>query len=258
VPKGVLVITDKNRLGVNIDHIATLRQARGESYPSLVDAAKIVFAAGADQLTVHLREDQRHIQKSDMQALQDLCRTFCKPLNFEMSTSRFVLEECLRVKPAWVCLVPERRLEQTTEGGLNLLNPLVFKSIAGAVAEIREFSPKTKISLFVEASLEHVAMIEQLKPDAVEVHTGAFAHAFNKGKNCEEFKPIFQTFAEKIKDLNISLHAGHGLTLESTKTLVSWHIFSEFNIGHALVCDAIFLGLEKSVSQFVKVLREVL
>jgi len=171
------------RLGINIDHVATLRQARGESYPSLVSAAEVALENGADQITIHLREDRRHIQDTDVEAIALVTRKFGKPLNLEMGAAEEILNMAIEVSPSWICLVPEKREELTTEGGLNLLNDEVFSKLQSVCNQLRKNIEGVKISLFLEAREEVLMRALDLCVDAVEIHTGEYASDFLNGED---------------------------------------------------------------------------
>ena len=176
----------KARLGVNIDHVATLRQARGEFYPRVTRAAELVIATGADQITMHLREDRRHIQDQDMYDVHKLTKSAGIPLNFEMGANEDIIDVALKVKPEWICLVPEKREEKTTEGGLNLKDPNTFERIESCMARLRTGIENVKISLFVEAEHETIKLCQELKPEAVEIHTGEYAKDFLENKSIQK------------------------------------------------------------------------
>jgi pyridoxine 5-phosphate synthase len=242
------------RLGVNIDHVATLRQLRGKNYPSVVDAAITCLAAGADQITIHLREDRRHIQDTDVEAVRLATRRFGRPLNLEMAANDEIVEIAIATAPDWVCLVPEKRQELTTEGGLNLLDAEVFGRVENACAKMRQALPHLKISLFLEAVPEILAAAVKLKPDAVEIHTGRYANAFLQEEDYADLLATFREGAAFLKQHQIAIHAGHGLTLESLAPLQKENLFSEYNIGHWIICQALFKGLGPTVEQVKKYL----
>ena len=175
------------RLGINIDHVATLRQARGEDYPSVVAAATTVLKNGADQITIHLREDRRHIQDTDVEAVRLVTRRYGKPLNLEMAISDEITDVAIATFPDWVCLVPEKREEKTTEGGLDILDDQNFKRVSKTCQRLRESIPGVKISLFVETSDEVLHKSSQLGVDAVEIHTGDYARAHLNGESFEDY-----------------------------------------------------------------------
>ena len=237
------------RLGVNIDHVATLRQLRGKNYPSVVDAAITCLAAGADQITIHLREDRRHIQDTDVEAIRLATQRFGRPLNLEMAANEEIIEIAIATSPDWVCLVPEKRQELTTEGGLNLRDAEVFARVKNACDKMRQALPHLKISLFLEAVPEILAAAVKLKPDAVEIHTGRYANAFLQEEDYQDILESFRKAEAFLKQQHIAVHAGHGLTLESLAPLQKENLFSEYNIGHWIICQALFKGLGPTVEQ---------
>lgn len=243
------------RLGVNIDHVATLRQQRGEGYPSLVDAAYEVLDCGADQITIHLREDRRHIQDPDVPAVKLVCERFNKPLNLELGIDAGILAIACEVKPEWICIVPEKREERTTEGGLNLVDMDSFNRIKKAIELLREKTPTSKISLFVECDHETLLKCIELKVDAVEIHTGDYAIAFNEENPIDIYLDKFKAHRSMINDAGMGYHAGHGLTDESLKLLVAKQLFEEYNIGHWIICDAVFAGIRKSTEKLIKICK---
>lgn len=241
------------RLGVNIDHVATLRQARGEAYPSVVSAAAMVLENGADQLTIHLREDRRHIQDTDVEALRLMTKKHGKPLNFELATAGEIVDIALATNPDWFCLVPEKREERTTEGGLDLKNDQVFERLKATVLRMRQECPQSRISLFLEADLEVLERLAGLPIDAVEIHTGEFARLFLHGEETSSELARFSAARDVLSQMRIACHAGHGLTRESVLPLLESRLFEEYNIGHWIISEAIFHGLGK----VVKELREL-
>lgn len=240
------------RLGVNIDHVATLRQARKSSYPSLLQAAKMSIASGADQITIHLRKDRRHIQDVDVPNIIELCHAENSFLNLEICSDEEMIDKACFYKPDWVCLVPERAEEQTTEGGLNLSIESVYHSIKIAVEKLKLKTPKSKISLFIAPDVKIIDKILSLKVHAVEVHTGDYAHDFPK---IDQHLKIMETFSMQLKEKSsglIGIHAGHGLTVESIIPLLKQGIFEEYNIGHWIICQAVFEGLGNVVDNLKK------
>ena len=238
------------RLGVNIDHVATLREARGEAYPSLKNAAEICLDSGADQITIHLREDRRHIQDADVPIIRRVTKEKGKLMNLEMGCDPGILEVALIHKPDWVCLVPEKREEQTTEGGLNLLDPNHFEKIKTACIRLKDSIPNLKISLFVESDIPTLEKVDELGRDlidAVEIHTGDYAIHYLASKNIETFFQDFKRAKKFVEDRGIACHAGHGLTSDSVKPLVKQGLFEEYNIGHWIISESVFLGLEEVV-----------
>lgn len=231
------------RLGVNIDHVATLRQARGEDYPSIVEAANTCLSQGADQITIHLREDRRHIQDTDVEAVSLVTQKYGKPLNFEMGCNQEIIEVALATAPEWICLVPEKRQEQTTEGGLDLIDSKNFDKVESTIQTFRSHLKQTKISLFIESDKKSIEKAIEFKVDAVEIHTGEFAKAFLRGDNLSSFYSSYQQAKETLNQAGIGCHAGHGLTYESVRPLLERKLFEEYNIGHWIICDSIFHGL---------------
>ncbi len=243
------------KLGVNIDHVATLRQQRDEGYPSLVDAADATLRAGANQITIHLREDRRHIQDTDIQSVLLVTRKFGVPLNLEMGCSREIAEIAVASAPEWICLVPEKREEKTTEGGLDLSDGN-FTKVKETMEYLREHIPGVKISLFVEASSEIMKSSLELKADAVEIHTGMYAKAFLEGEEISPYIKKYQECYELVKDSTTLYHAGHGLTLESVEPLLELKIFREYNIGHWIIAQSIFEGLDSVTKKFLELFKK--
>lgn len=244
------------RLGVNIDHVATLRQARGEDYPSIVEAARVVLENGADQITIHLREDRRHIQDTDVEAVQLVTKRYGKPLNLEMGCNKEIIDIAVATAPEWICLVPEKREEKTTEGGLDLLSEGNNKKVKETCDYLKEKIPSTKISLFLEADIHTLVKASEMKIDAVEIHTGDYAKAFLQGEDFEKYLTQYKAAREFLLSKNINCHAGHGLTIESVCPLLSNALFEEYNIGHWMICQAIFEGLGSVTSKMKKVFEE--
>ncbi len=238
----------KARLGVNIDHVATLRQARGESYPSIVDAANVCLGNGADQITIHLREDRRHIQDTDVEAVRLVTKKFGKPLNLEIGVDPEIVDIAIATAPDWICVVPEKREEKTTEGGLDLKSSENFEKVKNACSLLKEKIPGVKISLFVEADEETLRKCKEIPCDAVEIHTGDFARAHLNGEDTEGFIDQFRQSKKLCAELGLGHHAGHGLTHDSVAPLVKEELFIEYNIGHWIICQAVFDGLAKVVS----------
>jgi pyridoxine 5-phosphate synthase len=235
------------RLGVNIDHVATLRQARGEEYPSIVDAASVALNNGGDQITIHLREDRRHIQDTDVEAVRLVTKRYGKPLNLEMGVDPEIVEIAIASMPEWICLVPEKRQEKTTEGGLDLKDVNNFIRIEDACKKLKSSIKDVKISLFLEANLETLVKASELPIDAVEIHTGEYAKAFLDGEDFSKYVSQFKMAKEFLMKSNIACHAGHGLTNESVVPLLEEKIFEEYNIGHWIICDALFNGLSNTM-----------
>jgi pyridoxine 5-phosphate synthase len=236
------------RLGLNIDHIATLRNARGEHHPDPFYAAKFVNKQGADLITIHLREDRRHIKDLDA---KKICSIKNLLINLEISIKDEIVKNALKIKPNFICIVPENRKEITTEGGLDLnRNKNKIKSI------IKLFKDKNiRTSLFVNPSLKDILISKDLGADCVEIHTGRFSNLIkSKNKIKNEFFRIKKCskLAEKI---GLEVHAGHGLDYQSTKVLSKIDEIKEFNIGHFIIGESIFYGLNKVIKNFRKILR---
>jgi pyridoxine 5-phosphate synthase len=246
----------KIRLGVNIDHVATLRQARGEEYPSLILAAQTCLEVGADQITIHLREDRRHIQDTDVPAIKLVTQRYGVPLNLEIGANDEIIDLAIDVKPEWICLVPEKREEKTTEGGLNLLDEKQFKRISQSCDRLKQSIPNVQISLFVEANQKVLEKCLKLNIDAVEIHTGDYALDFNRGESIESHLEQFKLMKKYVESNGIKYHAGHGLTDESVVPLVENKLFDEYNIGHWIICDSLFNGLMNSVQKLLTIINK--
>ncbi len=240
----------KIRLGVNVDHVATLRNARGGLFPDPVRAARMALAAGADGITAHLREDRRHIQDEDMKRLRDLPA----PLNFEMAATEQMLDIALKIRPHACCLVPEKRTERTTEGGLDVVGGL--DRLKPFVSELSHAG--IRVSLFIEPSPEALAAAKEIKAPVVELHTGAWCHALEAGEKARaaaEFARLRAAAAETEK-LGIECHAGHGLDFGTARKIAAFPQIVELNIGHFLVAEAVFIGLEASVKQMIAAIEK--
>jgi pyridoxine 5-phosphate synthase len=244
------------RLGVNIDHVATLRQQRGEFYPEVERAAEVALATGAHQITIHLREDRRHIQDRDVPVVHNMCQKFGKPLNLEMGASEEMIQIAIKERPEWVCLVPEKREERTTEGGLDILDPKNFERIQKACDEIKKGSPKTKISLFVEADEEVLQKCLFIKADAVEIHTGEYAKDFLDKKDLIHHLQRYRKGCLKMKSHGWGYHAGHGLTFESLLPLLQEGDFEEYNIGHWIIAESVFIGMGHVIKEMLTLINQ--
>jgi pyridoxine 5-phosphate synthase len=244
------------RLGVNIDHVATLRQQRGEFYPEVPRAAEVSLATGAHQITIHLREDRRHIQDKDVPAVHAVCKKFNMPLNFEMGCHDEMIAIAINEKPGWVCLVPEKREERTTEGGLDVVDEKNFQRVKIACEKIKHGSPQTKISLFVEADEKVLKRCLELKADAVEIHTGDYAKDFLQKKDLSKHLEKFEKGAAIIKQKGWGYHAGHGLTFESLEPLLMQARFEEYNIGHWIIAESVFIGLGHVVKEMLTLIKK--
>ena len=237
------------RLGVNIDHIATLRNARGEFHPDPIKAAKFVKKAGADSITIHLREDRRHINDNDA---KKICSINNLLVNLEISTNPKIVKIALKIKPNYICIVPENRKEITTEGGLNLKrNKIKIKNI------ISLFKKKNiRTSLFIDPNIEDVKISKEIKSDCIEIHTGRLANLIkSKKKYLKELNRV-KKCSKKAKEIGLEVHAGHGLDYKTTKILTKINQIEEFNIGHYLIGESIFFGLSKVIKNFKKILKK--
>lgn len=244
------------RLGINIDHVATLRQQRGEDYPSVVEAAQVSLVNDADQITIHLREDRRHIQDTDVETVKLVTKKHGKPLNLEMGVNPEILEIAIASSPEWICIVPEKREEKTTEGGLDLLDTNNFIKVEQAVKKLKANIKDVKISLFLEANLEVLIKASELNIDAVEIHTGEYAGAFNHGDDLTNYLDKFRAAHDFLISKKIAVHAGHGLTDESVIPLLELKIFEEYNIGHWIICNAVFNGLSHTIKSLKKIISD--
>ena len=236
------------RLGVNIDHVATVRNARGENYPSPLRAALLANKYGADSITIHLREDRRHIKDQDLKIIKSKLKI---PLNLEMAPTKDMLMISLKYKPDYVCIVPEKRKEITTEGGINLNKNINF--IKKMIKKLKE--KNIRVSLFIEPNIKAIKTAKELNADCVELHTGKFCLLHNKKKKTKvELKKILNAvnFANKIK---LEVHVGHGITFSSAKKLAKINGIKEFNIGHFLIGESIFIGIKKTIKNFKKILK---
>jgi len=233
----------KIRLGVNIDHVATVRNARGESYPSPLRAALLAQKSGADSVTIHLREDRRHINELDLKQIKSKLKI---PLNLEIAATKEMLNIALKRKPPFICIVPEKRQEITTEGGLNLKFRRNF--LKSVIDKLKKNN--SRISLFVEPNIHDIADAKNLNADCVEIHTGKFCNLINKKKNYKNELLRIKKAVDLGNTLNLEVHAGHGLTYKSAKILSKIKGIKEFNIGHFLIGESIFSGLNKTIKEF--------
>ena len=235
------------RLGVNIDHVATVRNARGERYPSPLRAALLAEKNGADSVTIHLREDRRHINEFDLKQIKKKLKI---PLNLEIAATKEMLAIASRSNPPFICIVPEKRKEITTEGGLNLnYNKIFLKTL---IKKLKK--KKSRISLFIEPSIKDLNKAKELDADCVEIHTGKLCNLINKKKKYKnEYARILKA-VRKGNELGLEVHAGHGLTFTSAKILSKIKGIQEFNIGHFLIGESIFEGMSSTIKKFKKIL----
>ncbi len=239
------------RLGVNIDHVATVRNARGSAYPDPVRAAKLAEQAGADGITAHLREDRRHITDSDIERLAEALDV---PLNFEMAATDEMQAIALRHKPHAVCIVPEKREELTTEGGLEVAGQ--EDRLARFIAPLREAG--CRVSLFVAADKVQIEAAARIGADIVELHAGAYCDLFHEGKPEESARELdaLREMSAYGASLGLEIHAGHGFTYETVKPVAAFPEVMELNIGHFLIGEAIFVGLEGAIAEMRRLMQE--
>ena len=234
----------KLRLGVNIDHVATVRNARGGVYPDPLRAARIAEEAGADGITAHLREDRRHISDADIEGLMEVLTV---PLNFEMAATDEMQKIALRHKPHAVCIVPEKREERTTEGGLEVARE--ENKLAHFIAPLRDVG--CRVSIFIAADQRQIEAAHRIGAEVIELHTGAYCDAFSEGREDDAARELealrqMSTFAHS---LGLEVHAGHGLTYDTVMPIAAFPEVRELNIGHFLIGESIFLGLDPAIRE---------
>lgn len=234
---------ERVRLGVNIDHVATVRNARGGSHPDPVRAARMALAAGGDGITAHLREDRRHITDSDIAALSALCAGAGRPLNLEMALTEEMLAIALRHRPHAACLVPERREEVTTEGGLNVVAQA--EDMARAARTLSDAG--IRVSLFIDPVTDQVEASAAVGAQVIELHTGRFCHGTGAAR-ADEFHRLAEA-ARLGHALGLEVHAGHGLDYETAAEVLAIPEIRELNIGHFLIGEAVFIGLDAAVGR---------
>ena len=241
----------KLRLGVNIDHVATVRNARGSSYPDPIRAAKLAEDAGADGITAHLREDRRHISDRDIERLMSALDL---PLNFEMAATVEMQDIALRHKPHAVCIVPEKREERTTEGGLDVLRE--ESRLADYIAPLNEVG--CRISIFAAPDWRQIEAAKRIGAAVVELHTGAYCDAHHEGRknDCERELENLRSSSTYAHSLGLEVHAGHGLTYDSVMPVAAFPELMELNIGHFLIGEAIFLGLTPAIAEMRRLMDE--
>jgi pyridoxine 5-phosphate synthase len=235
-------------LGVNIDHVATLRQARGTRYPDPVHAALQVEQAGADSITLHLREDRRHIQDRDVYLLKERMLT---RMNLEMAVTDEMVKIACDVKPEDCCLVPEKREELTTEGGLDVIR--YEEAITDACTKLAAAS--IKVSLFIDADIKQIDAAKRCGAPVIEIHTGHYADAENLQKQQQLLNEIVVA-CEHADNIGLQVNAGHGLNRQNIHDIASLQPVRELNIGHAIIADSIFMGLEKTIAEYRRLMRE--
>jgi len=242
---------NKLRLGVNIDHVATVRNARGGAYPDPLRAARIAEAAGADGITAHLREDRRHISDADIDGLMEVLTV---PLNFEMAATDEMQKIALRHKPHAVCIVPEKREERTTEGGLEVARE--ENRLAHFIAPLREAG--CRVSIFIAADQRQIEAAHRIGAEVIELHTGAYCDAFAEGDFAHRDRELqaLRDMSAFAHSLGLEVHAGHGLTYDTVQPIAALPEVRELNIGHFLIGEAIFLGLRPAIADMRRLMDE--
>ncbi len=236
------------KLGVNIDHVATIRNARGELHPSPLSAAKFAKKNGADSITIHLREDRRHINDQDA---KDICKLKNIKTNLEISMNSQIVKIAQKIKPNYICIVPENRKEITTEGGLNLKkNKLKLKKI------IKIFNKKKiRTSLFINPNVKDIINAYELKTNCIEFHTGNISKLVKQNKNFSKELSKIKKCCTLASQYGIEIHAGHGLDYKTTKILSKIKTIKEFNIGHFIIGESIFYGLKNTIKNFKRIIN---
>ena len=236
------------KLGINIDHVATLRHARGTKYPSVVEAALRAEQAGADSITLHLREDRRHMQDEDIFAIRPLLQT---KMNLELAATDEMIAIASRVKPQDVCIVPERREERTTEGGLNLKES--YDHLYRATQILTEQG--SRVSLFIAPDLKDIDLAKKMGAPVIEIHTGSYADAEDEVTKQKEFKRV-KAASEHALSLGLIVNAGHGLHYHNVNLIAAIPGIEELNIGHAIVAHALFVGWDNAIREMKLLLRD--
>ena len=236
------------RLGVNIDHIATVRNARGENQPDLYKAAKYALTCGANLITIHLREDRRHVKDADLKKLSSNKKIL---LNLELAADYKMLKIALKNKPNYACIVPEKRKEVTTEGGLNLKRN--YKKIKLIVNKLK--INKIRTSLFINPNIKDVKISHKIKVDCIELHTGKISKLIKSNKNYLIELNKIKKCANFADQLGLEVHAGHGMDYKTTRILSKINEIKEFNIGHFIIGESIFFGLKKTISKLIKICK---
>ena len=236
------------RLGVNIDHVATLRNARAENHPNILSAAKLVMKCGADLITIHLREDRRHINDKDLKLLSKIKSI---PLNLEVAPINKMIKIALRNKPKNVCIVPEKRNEITTEGGL-----ILKKNINKLKNFVRVLNKnKIRTSLFIDPNIKNITISKILNVKCVEFHTGKISRKIKANKNFKNDLKNFIKCVNYATSIGIEVHAGHGIDYKTSKLLSKIKFIKEFNIGHFIIGESVFYGLKNIIKNFKKICR---
>ena len=233
------------RLGINIDHVATLRNTRGGNHPNILLAAKLAMKCGANSITIHLREDRRHIKDIDVKVL---CGNKKIPINLEIGSNEGILNIALKNKPSYVCIVPEKRKELTTEGGLNLFR---YKNkIKKMLIKLKK--KKIRTSLFIDPDKKNILLAKELDTDCIELHTGKLTNLIKSKKNYHHELNKIKSSSKLACSLNLEVHAGHGIDFKSIKLLSTIKEIKEFNIGHFIIGESIFDGLRNVIKKIIK------
>lgn len=242
------------RLGVNIDHVATLRNARGGIHPDPVDAAKVAITAGADGITAHLREDRRHITDADMERLAALCEEENIPLNMELAATEEMVAIAVRLKPHAACIVPERREERTTEGGLDVAGQQ--NRLVPMIAQLADAG--CRVSLFIEAKPHQIDAAASTRAEIVEFHTGAYAHALDDGdeERADAILAQLRYGGRMAQAAGLEVHYGHGLTFENVVPIAQIAEAKELNIGHFIIGEAVFMGLQPAIERMASIILD--
>ena len=236
------------RLGVNIDHVATLRNARGEDHPNILNAAKFVMKNGADLITIHLREDRRHIKDSDLKILSKFKSI---PINLEMACNKKMLNIALKAKPSYVCIVPEKRIEITTEGGLNLKKN--FQALKANINILNR--KKIRTSLFINPKIQDIKLSKIIGAKCIEIHTGTISRKIKSKKKYQKDLKNIIACCKYANAIGLEVHAGHGLDYKTTELLSRFKEIEEFNIGHYLIGESVFFGLSNVIKKFKKIIK---
>ena len=236
------------RLGVNIDHIATLRNARGEVHPSPLKAAKLAMKYGADSITIHLREDRRHIKDLDFKKIKKIKKI---PINLELAANNKMLKIALKNKPNFVCIVPENRKEITTEGGLNIKKN--SKKLFMIINKLNK--NKIRTSLFINPNLEDVNLAKKIGSRCIEIHTGKISNKIKKNQSYVNDLKNIKKCAKLGKLLGLEVHAGHGIDYKTAKILSKIKEIEEFNIGHFIIGESIFDGFKHTIKKFKRIIK---
>ena len=236
---------NKIRLGVNIDHIATIRTNRNTDYPSLIAAVNIAEQNGADLITIHLREDRRHIQDQDLFDISSVA----KKLNLEMALTNEMIDICIKAKPDYCCIVPEKREELTTEGGLDItgMNSDQFQLLSNSINKFHDNN--IKVSLFIDPVITQIDYSIKAGATCIELHTGSYANASDSATKNKELNRIIEA-AQYASKSNLQIHAGHGLNLSNLSDICKISQIEELNIGHAIIADSIFKGFKQAIHDF--------